>query len=311
MFSTRYVAVAFVALGLGLVLLPGDREPTARAQAGQSGKKGAGRDADREAIRKSTQSFIKAFENGDAKAVAAHWTAEGEFIEENGTVTRGREAIARSYGELFKKKRAKAKLDVQVESLRFTSRDTAIEEGTVALVREKGENTTSRYSLLHVREDGKWLIAVAREWPAEAASLRDLGWLIGAWVAKRDGVEVRTTYQWTLDKAFIQANFTIEQDGRTVTGMQIIGKDAAMDAIRTWTFESEGGIGDAIWSQNGKKWQQDAKAVLSNGGILSATNIMTQLDSDSFTWQSINRSINDEELPDIAPIKVTRVKGKN
>ena len=100
MFRTWYAAVAFVLLTFGMVSLPGDRKPMVH---GQTSKKVDGRDTDREAIRKSTQSFVKAFENGDAKAVASHWTVEDEFIEESGTVTCGREAIARSYGELFKK----------------------------------------------------------------------------------------------------------------------------------------------------------------------------------------------------------------
>ena len=55
---------------------------------------------------------------------------------------------------------------------------------------------TSRYSVLYVREGGQWLMAVVREWPAQPVSLRDLDWLIGSWVARRDDAEVHTTYEW-------------------------------------------------------------------------------------------------------------------
>jgi hypothetical protein len=46
---------------------------------------GDGKDngADRAAIQKATKSFVKAFQSGDAKAVAAHWTEKGEGVPRN------------------------------------------------------------------------------------------------------------------------------------------------------------------------------------------------------------------------------------
>ena len=41
---------------------------------------------------------------------------------------------------------------------------------------------------------------------------------------------------------------------------------------------------------------------------MTATNILTPVDKDSFTWQSIDRTLDGKELPNIAPIKVTRAK---
>ena len=41
------------------------------------------------------------------------------------------------------------------------------------------------------------------------ASVRDLEWLIGSWQAKRDDVEVKTTYEWWGNKAFIRAEISI------------------------------------------------------------------------------------------------------
>jgi uncharacterized protein (TIGR02246 family) len=269
-------------------------------------QKNSQRPADAEAIRKTMQSFLAAFESGDAKAVAAYWTTGGEYSSKDGTVIRGRAAIEKAYTESFAKKK-KAKVEPQVDSLRFPSRDTAIEEGRFTVRREGEAPIASRYSLLLVREDGKWLIAELREWPTDEASLQDLSWLIGTWAAKRDDMEVRTTYEWWGKKAFIRATFTIKSKDETVTGFQMIGKDSATGRLRSWTYEEDGDFGEADWGRNGDKWVLDAAGVLANGSTVTAKNIFTQVDKDSFTWQSVARTVDDEALPDTAPIKVTRV----
>jgi uncharacterized protein (TIGR02246 family) len=267
------------------------------------------RKADRAAIQAQMEGFLKAFESGDAERVASFWTAGGELIGDDGSVHRGRAAIAKAYRELFGTKE-KRQAEIQRESLRFPSRDTAIEEGHFKVRVGKEEPTASRYSVLHVREGDKWLMAVVREWPAETVSLRDLEWLIGTWVAKRDDAEVHTTYEWMWNKSFIRVQFSIRQKERTLSGFQMIGQDVASGELRSWTFESEGGFGEATWSRDGKKWVLDSAGRLTDGTTLAATNILTPLGQDSFTWQSVSRSIDGEEVEDLPPVKVTRVKQK-
>ena len=270
---------------------------------------GDAREADRAAIQAETERFVKAFEGGDAEQVASFWTADGELIGDDGTVYRGRAAIEKAYHELFGT-REKRQAEVERESLRFPSHDTAIEEGYFRVRTGKEEPTRSRYSVLHVREGGKWLMAVVREWPAEAVSLRDLDWLIGTWVAQRDDAEVHTTYEWMWNRSYIRAQFTIRQKDRTVSGMQMIGLDPASKELRTWTFESEGGFGEATWSRDGKKWVLESAGRLTDGSTMAATIILTPLDDDSFIWQAVKRSIDGEEADDLPPVKVTRVKPK-
>jgi hypothetical protein len=151
-------------------------------------------------------------------------------------------------------------------------------------------------------------MAVVREWPEEGITLQEIAWLIGSWKARTKNGEVRTTYSWGLGKKFIQVKFTIKDKDRTVTGMQIIGKDPRSDQLRSWVFEDEGGFGDAVWTMDGKRWVLEAAGVQADGSELSATNILTRLDKDTFTWQSVDRTVDGEEVPDLPPIKVTRVK---
>ena len=46
-----------------------------------------------EEIRLADESFAKAYASGDAKAVAAHFTADAEYVDEDGSLFHGREAI--------------------------------------------------------------------------------------------------------------------------------------------------------------------------------------------------------------------------
>jgi hypothetical protein len=44
--------------------------------------------------------------------------------------------------------------------------------------------------------------------------------------------------------------------------------------------------------------------------VVTATNLLTPIDADAFTFQSVERTMDDESLPDLAPVKVTRGKAK-
>jgi uncharacterized protein (TIGR02246 family) len=262
------------------------------------------------AIKKAGQSFLKAFLDADAKAMAAHWTENGEYYADDGTSIRGRAAIEKAYGEMFGKKKAAGDAEIEVTSIRFPSKDSAIEEGYFKVRPEKDAPRVSKYTVLHVREGGQWLMAVVREWPSEGTSIRDLEWLIGSWEAKRDDTSVHTHFEWWGDKTFLKMNITIRQKGHTREGFQMIGKDRSTGQIRSWTFDPDGGFGEATWTRDGKKWMQDSAGVLEDGSVLAATNILTRYDNDTFTFQSVQRSVSGEEVADIPPIRVTRVKGK-
>jgi uncharacterized protein (TIGR02246 family) len=288
----------------------GAGEAPKQKEAGTSPADKGARKADRAQLKVQMERFLKAFESGDAGQVASFWTVNGELIGDDGTVLRGRSAIEKSYREAFGKKESR-KAEVQRDSLRFPSQDTAIEEGYFKVRVGKGAPISNRYSILFVREGGQWLMALVREWPAEGVSLRDLEWLIGTWVAKRDDAEVHTTYEWLWDKSFIRMQFTIRHKDRTVSGFQMIGRDPASRELRSWAFESEGGFGEATWGRDGKNWVLDSAGRLADGSTMAASIILSPLGPDAFTWQAVKRTTDGEEDDDLPPIKVTRVKPNN
>jgi uncharacterized protein (TIGR02246 family) len=265
---------------------------------------------DREAIVNAGHSFIKAFVSGDASALAAHWTENGEYYADDGTILRGRGEIEKAYAVLFAKKTGRTEADIEMISIRFPSKDTAIEEGYFKVRSGKQVPVSSKYTVLHVRENGKWLMAVVREWPSEGVSLRDLEWLIGTWEARHGDTHITTAYEWWGDKTFIRVNITLKKQDRTITGFQMIGKDRSTGQLRSWTFDPEGSFGEAGWSRDGRKWVQESAAVLAGGSTLTATNIMTPIDKDSFTFQSVHRTVDGEEVSDIPPVRVIRVTEK-
>jgi hypothetical protein len=205
-------------------------------------------------------------------------------------------------------------VEVHIESLRLLGRQAALEEGALKL-RLPGEKEpgVSRYSVLHVREDDGWRMASVREWvpdPAELVSLKDLDWLIGDWVAKEGDTELRTSYAWDEDHAFLRCRYTLKEGGNVVSsGTQVIGKDPA-GGLRSWLFDRSGSFGESSWSRDENRWVLDATGTLPDGSTTTAVNILIPLSKDAFTWQSVERTAAGSPLPDAPPLKVTRVKAQ-
>jgi len=271
------------------------------------------RKADEADIRKAAEALALAFEKGDPKAIGSFFTDEGEYVDDDGTTIHGRAALEKAYTEFFAK-RPELKAETKTDKVRFLSKDTAVEEGTFTVRAKDRPADATRYSALYVREDGRWRIAMLKEWGDEKTKqpdLQDLGWLIGAW--ELDGPEqyARTSYEWSESKKFIVCKFTITQKKDKAlfsTGTQVIGIDPAYGLIRGWTFSSDGGIGEATWTHDGDRWVIDSHATLADGSATSAVNHLTRAGDDGFTWRSVERTLQGERLPDIGTVKVRRIK---
>lgn len=267
------------------------------------------RSKDLAAVRQSMESFKKAFEGRDAKALANHWTAEGEYHNEQGVTVRGKDSLTKGFTAFFEKT-PEIRAEIKPSFTRFLSRDTAIEEGIVTIRSvSAAPATAAKYNVLLAREDGKWLIAKMEESPTEhVPSIDDLRWLVGEWkTAGGSAAEVHTVYSIANNNNFIHAQFSIKEKTLSLRGDQIIGVDPASGALHSWTFEADGGIGEADWLRDGDHWVLDVVGTLADGRTLSETNILRRIDDNTFTWQSINRLMDEKELPDLPPVKVTRV----
>jgi uncharacterized protein (TIGR02246 family) len=257
------------------------------------------------------QSFVKAFGRRDAKGLAAHWTSLGEYRNEDGKSVRGRENLEKGFTQFFEKT-PEISAEVQPDSLQFLANDLAIEEGSVTIRRGPvAPASHARYNVMFVREQGRWLIARLSESSADAETIADLGWLIGEWKSlSGQGAEIRTSYSWDANRKFIHVRFTYTEKGHSLSGTQIIGVDPATGGIRTWTFEADGGVGVADWTRDGDHWELALTGTLGNGKDLSETNILRHINNDTMTFQSINRTLDGEDVADLPPVKVTRIKAE-
>ncbi|MBX7166169.1 MAG: SgcJ/EcaC family oxidoreductase [Pirellulales bacterium] len=283
-------------------------EPTAGKREAANATPNA-RPEDAAAIRAFMASFAKAFEARDAKALVAHWTSTGEYRNSQGVNLRGRDKLEQSFAEFFA---TTPEVTAQVEpsESRFLSRDSAWEEGHVIIRRGPTESATdAHYSALLVREEGQWRLAMLSESPGTEPLIADLSWLIGDWVsAAGENAELRATYEWAPNKKFIHARFTLKEQNIAFTGHQVIGVDPATGQLHSWTFEADGGIGEADWFRDGDNWVLDVTGTLADGRSLTETNILRLVSADVLTWQSVNRLLDDKDFPDLPPVKVTRVK---
>lgn len=265
------------------------------------------RAADRDSIRATVKSLVEAFEKGDAEKTASFLTDEAELISEDSPPIRGKKAILDALKANFEKNQ-KQRMIVEMDSLRFLSKDTAIEEGHLKSSVHQQAWTSQRYSMMHVRENGKWLIAMLKEWPSEEAPLRDLEWLIGSWQAQRDDLAINTTYEWIGNKAFIRGNINTRQKDRTVSAMQVIGLDPATGALRIWIFEANGIYAEGTCHRDKNSWIFETSGASPDGTPVSAKNILLHVNPDVMTWQPVQLRMGQEQIADLPPIKVTRTK---
>src|SRR5262245_16965379 len=64
------------------------------------------------------QEFIAAFNKGDAKAVAAFYTPDGDYVDQTGRQYKGRAALEKLYEKVFAERKG-AKLNIIVTSTRM------------------------------------------------------------------------------------------------------------------------------------------------------------------------------------------------
>ena len=175
------------------------------------------------------------------------WTEGAEYVDDDGTTLRGRAEIEKAFTELFKDKQ-RARLEVDVRSIRFPSKDVAIEEGILRHTPAgPGLPSSTLYTTTHVREDGKWLIAHSREWAGDQDRLGDLAFLLGKWEGGPKGEEMTLSFAKDPDGPFINGRFARQVGGKAgPTGTVRIGLDAQRGQLRSWHFDADGGQGQCV-----------------------------------------------------------------
>ncbi len=268
--------------------------------------------ADETAIRKSVKAYVEAFNKHDAKALAEMWSPDAVYLNRvTGEQVVGREAIAKQFTAMFKSD-PEVKLTAESESVQFISPNVAEERGnsTVTVPKEKPADVS--YLAVYVKRDGQWLLDRVTDEAKEAKDshyeqLKQLEWMVGHWVDKDENVNIETDCNWTKNRTFLTRSFSVSVEGVVdISGMQFIGWDAAAKAIRSWTFDSDGGYAEATWTFKKDRWYISNKGVLADGRKASMTNVIKPVDANSFTWQTIARTAGGELLPNMPEVLIVR-----
>lgn len=263
---------------------------------------------------KRAQDFIAAFHRGDARAVAGFWTADGDYVDQAGREHKGRAALEKLYQKVFAENKG-AKLNIIVTSLKQLTPDVVLEDGiTQVTPADGGPPTAARFHAVLVRKDGEWYFQSVRDSvaypPSNAEHFGELEGLIGDWVGEATRGESGTaSYRWAENRNFIVSSFATTLNGVPVVGgTQWIAWDALDKRIRSWSFYSGGGFGEASWEKEGGKWLIKTSARTADGKKASATNILTLTDADHLTWQVTDLTVDGKSVPSAPALKMKRVK---
>jgi len=267
---------------------------------------------DQKAIQTVIENYVKAFNAQDAEKLVSYWAEDGNYVDLRGRTIEGRENILAEYDAFFKAF-GKPTMTIHVASVELANPDVAIEDGVREIQFPDNQPTREiRYTAVHIKKDGKWLVKSVRDAVAFKDSnyeyLRPLEWMVGDWLDEEEGgVAIQTSCDWSPNRNFLIRSFTTMVNGEeTIGGTQWIGWDPVKGNIRSWLFDSDGGFGEGNWVPDGDKWIIEANSVRPNGKLVKETHVITFLDQDQMSLETVDRTLDGQPLPDVKEIVARR-----
>ena len=277
-----------------------------------SGQEGPIQASEEAAIRKLGTEYVDAFNAHDAKLLASYWSPEAVYVNRvTGEQVVGRAAIQQQFEALFKPEN-KLQLSVEVESIQFISPNVAAEHGVASFVTPEADPEQVAYTAVYVRQGGRWLLDRVTDKEAlpnqsRYEQLKPLQWMIGRWVDEDENASIVTDCKWTKNNTFMVRSFTVAIEDRIdLSGMQIIGWDAGSKQIRSWTFDSDGGVAQGVWSKSKDGWYVHKKGTTASGETTTAIHHVKPIDDDTFAFQSTQRTVAGQLLSNIDEVLVVR-----
>jgi len=127
---------------------------TADAQLGTS--------ADEAAIRKILDARNAAYNNHDAKALAATYAPDADLVTGTGRIVSGRAAIERNYAESFAGVDKNAVVKTESTKIRFLTADTAILDLEGVTTGRSDGTIKTHATWVYVRRNGEWAVVAIR-----------------------------------------------------------------------------------------------------------------------------------------------------
>lgn len=265
------------------------------------------------AIRTAAKEYSAAKRRGDADKLRTMWTADGDYVDATGRTFKARDLINQLVPADKSAKQPvaanPAESEAAVSTLRFISPDVAIEDGESGRgVAEDGSEITSRFAAVWVKRGGKWLLDGVRESDSTSApghpKLKPLAWLVGEWADVTEAGSVLMSWQWSDSGNFLTGDFLIYGRGReAVGGTQRIGWDPVAGQIKSWIFDSQGGVGEGHWRLDGDRWIVESTHVMADGAKATTKSVYSLNEARDFilevgsAWDSPKAGPEEAALP--------------
>ncbi len=262
------------------------------------------------ALRAAASAYADAFNRGDMDALAAQWAEQAALVED-GVELVGREAIMAAIEE-SRARSPQMQMAIDVDEIRFITSNLATISGSLRVSANKGGmELRSQFTSLRVFDDGQWKLAESAVVTDPRASVKNVDWMAGTWEgATPAGEPIRIDVSSDLDGAAVVSRITIgPADKPLVTAIDVIHADAATGSLRSWTFDSTGARAEGMLMSDGTSFN---RAVIgfpaADSGALESSwvQVITPLDDHRLAIQSIERSLDDQDLPDTDVIILKR-----
>ena len=263
---------------------------------------GPGKPADVAAIRAASAAYAEALARGDADAVKAAWTADGDVVDGWGNRSLPQEIVVEKAAA---SRPAAARSETRI---RFLSADVAIEDGSFdVLLPGTRTEVEGWFSALWVRRDEGWKLAGVRESErpvvADADMLEDLDWLVGDWVLDVDEKAIeegdgrhdlpdatRMSIRWDEGRAFLVRDVRVPLAANDASAGFVdvhnrIGWDPVVRRVRSWGFSSDGSRSEATLFRDGDSWVAVQTVFLPDGRQESTTNVYSPDGPDRCVWR--------------------------
>ncbi len=252
-------------------------------------------DSDMIQIRNDSEKMAAALSNGKAEEAAGMFLANGELIDEVGTVYQGQQEISNLLTAFFEKFPG-SQMRIDIESTRILG-PVAIQEGNRITTANDGSTSSMRFHCVLSLTDQGWRIASLRDLGEESSAspgelLKPLAWMIGDWVNEGADARVKISYRWSEDENFIVGDILVTKNDQVLMkSSQRIGWDPVQGAPRSWTFDSDGGFADASWTQIDNTWVIRSSATIPDGQLGTAILKITPGENGRFVMTGTNRIV--------------------
>jgi uncharacterized protein (TIGR02246 family) len=264
-------------------------------------------------VRLVSDAIAQAYLQHDAKAFAAVFTADGEYVDLKEILFHGRENIEKEFIAFFQTN-PNSIVKVSFDEIRPIAKGVVQVQGAIHFQRTSADQAvTSPCRLVCVKEVDRWLIASLREIESQGKvsphheQVSQLKWMLGDWLHEGPRSEIHFDCRWDQSGNFLLRDFSVRAAGRkSISGTQRIGHDPLSGHLKIWTFDSDGGYSDGTFQQQGATWILRTQGVTADGQLASGTEIFTVADPHRIVWDSVDRNVGGHRIPDSNKITIVR-----